>query len=317
MEFRSFSDLTDLVRDRVHEIPGDVELVVGVPRSGMLPASLIALILNRPLQDLESFLRGETATSGTTRPILQLGSVESVGRVLVVEDSISSGRSIEAVKSRVSARYPDLKPIYLAVYAAPHTKHFVDIHFDTCPHPRAFEWNLLNSWVCAEGAFDLDGVFCADPSDADNDDGPNYRRFLASAQQIRLPGQRLHRIVTSRLEKYRSETEDWLGRAGISYDHLDMLNGVTAEERREKRLHAPFKASVYAGDQSAKLFVESDPVQAAEIAKLSGKPVVDFKNMILAGPDAVSVPFAMRQGETIARRLRARLRKTAARLVGR
>ena len=34
----------------------NVDLVVGIPRSGMLPANLIAMYLNKPFTDINSFL---------------------------------------------------------------------------------------------------------------------------------------------------------------------------------------------------------------------------------------------------------------------
>lgn len=315
MHFRSLTDLADIVRSNLHRLPGDIELVVGVPRSGMVPAGMIALLIDRHLLDLESFLKGEIPGKGTTRGIPDAPAPDDLRRVLIVEDSISSGRSIEAVRKRIAETYPHLTPIYLAVIAAPHSSHMVDMFFDTCPHPRAFEWNLLNSWVCEEGGFDLDGVFCVDPNETENDDGAHYLKFLQEAQILRRPGKRLRRIITSRLEKYRPETEDWLSRAGIEFDRLDMLSGVDATERREKRLHAPFKAKLYAADPKMKVFIESDPAQAQEIARLSGKPVLDFTNMMIASPETLSLPYAARQSEEFVRSFKAKLQRKVRRIL--
>jgi len=309
MHFRNLTDLADIVRANIHKLKDDFDLVVGIPRSGMVPAGMIALLTDRHLLDLESFLSGQTPTRGTTRAIPELPAPADQRRVLIVEDSISSGRSIEAVRKRVADTYPQITPTYIAVIAAPHSRHLVDLYFDTCPHPRAFEWNLLNSWVCEEGAFDLDGVFCVDPKETENDDGPNYLKFLNEAQLYRRPGKRLHRIVTSRLEKYRPETEAWLSHHGVQFDHLDMMQGVSAAERREKRLHAPFKAKLYAADPKLKIFVESDPAQSKEIARLSGKPVLDFTNMTIASPETTSLPYAARQSEALVRNLKGKLRR--------
>ena len=46
MQYRTIRDLSDLIRRNLWKIPHDIDLVVGVPRSGMLPASMIALYLN-------------------------------------------------------------------------------------------------------------------------------------------------------------------------------------------------------------------------------------------------------------------------------
>lgn len=321
MQFRSLEDLARIVRAGAPGLRDDYELIVGVPRSGMLPATMIALLRNRPLLDLPSFLRGDLPENGLTRR-LDGGAVTDLAqlsRVLVVEDSLSSGRSLMAVRARIAAARPDLAVDYLAAIAAPETAHLADLHFDICPHPRCFEWNLMNSPVCADTLFDLDGVFCRDPEPSQNDDGPAYRAFIETAAQINRPRRPVRGVVTARLGAYRAGTAAWLAANGVETDRLEMLEGVTAAERREKRLHAPHKAKVYAADRGALLFVESDPAQAREIARLSGKPVLDFARMVLVGPDAASPAYAARRAEAGIARARAfagRVRRRLRRALG-
>lgn len=49
MNYRSISDLNQIILKRLYIIPRDIDLVVGIPRSGMFPANLLALYLNRPV----------------------------------------------------------------------------------------------------------------------------------------------------------------------------------------------------------------------------------------------------------------------------
>ena len=42
MQYRTIADLSALVRANIHKVPHDIDIVVGVPRSGMLPAMMIA-----------------------------------------------------------------------------------------------------------------------------------------------------------------------------------------------------------------------------------------------------------------------------------
>ena len=49
MNYRSVADLNDDVIAGLPLIPADVELVVGIPRSGLLAGTLVALALNVPL----------------------------------------------------------------------------------------------------------------------------------------------------------------------------------------------------------------------------------------------------------------------------
>ncbi len=303
MNFRSLADLVEITRTRAPELPRDFELVVGVPRSGMLPATVIALLLDRPLLDLDALIAGRMPESGLTRrPEVPFARLADVRRVLVVDDSITSGQSMARARARLRDARPDLDARFLAVISDRRAHPEADLQFDLCPMPRVFEWNMMNSWLCGEACFDLDGVLCADPTAAENDDGPRYRRFLAETALLRRPGLPVRRIVTSRLGRYRAETEAWLARHSITCERLDMLEGVSAGERREGRLHAPFKARVYASDPGARLFVESDPEQAAEIARLSGKPVLDAGSMRLMDPRVPSLPWAAAQVRDLPRR---------------
>ena len=59
MNYRSLNDLSRLSTECASQIPDDIELVIGIPRSGMLVASIIALKQNLPLTDLYSFLRND------------------------------------------------------------------------------------------------------------------------------------------------------------------------------------------------------------------------------------------------------------------
>ena len=88
-----------MIRRNLWKIPHDIDLVVGVPRSGMLPASMIALYLNTKFTDLDSFVNGHIYNTGWTRADFLKKS--DIHKVLVVDDSIYSGKSIEDVKEKL------------------------------------------------------------------------------------------------------------------------------------------------------------------------------------------------------------------------
>ncbi|MGB3626238.1 MAG: glycosyltransferase, partial [Henriciella sp.] len=106
------------------------------------------------------------------------------------------------------------------------------------------------------------------------DDGPKYIDFLLNAEPLFIPQKEISAIVTSRLEKYRPETESWLAAHNVAYKELIMLDLPSAAERRRLRAHAPFKAEVY-GARDDILFVESNFRQARDIAQLTDKPVIE------------------------------------------
>ena len=39
--YKSFSDLNSAIIRNLHKFPHDIDIVVGIPRSGMLPANLV------------------------------------------------------------------------------------------------------------------------------------------------------------------------------------------------------------------------------------------------------------------------------------
>src|SRR5262245_26615315 len=97
MQFKSIADLNAAIIGNLHRFSADVDLVVGVPRSGLLAASILALHANRPLADLDGFLAGRKLQSGRTRAPSGDGEpLSNAQRVLVLDDSIRSGKTLEA-----------------------------------------------------------------------------------------------------------------------------------------------------------------------------------------------------------------------------
>jgi orotate phosphoribosyltransferase len=92
-------------------------------------------------------------------------------------------------------------------------------------------------------------------------------------------------VVTSRLEKYRSETEQWLSDHQVEYSELVMLDEPDADTRRRERLHVKHKADFYARS-GTDLFIESDYAQAVQIAARSGRQVfaIDRREMVYPTP---------------------------------
>jgi uncharacterized HAD superfamily protein/pyrimidine operon attenuation protein/uracil phosphoribosyltransferase len=262
---RSVADLDATIVTELHRIPRQIDAVIGIPRSGMLAASLIALHLQKPLGDVE----GICANQVHRRSVRLIGA----RRLLLVDDTVLKGRAMAAAVAQIRQARPDVQIIRLAVYDAGHTPPgSVDIALATCPCPRAFAWNMWRHKRLPRWMFDLDGVFCRDPTGKENDDGPAYRRFMAVVEPRFLPQRPIGWIVTGRLEKYRADTEAWLRRHHIHAQALYMLDLPSKAARMEHGGRAAFKAHWYS-QLPAELFIESDPGQAQKIARLSRKPV--------------------------------------------
>lgn len=293
MKFRTIDHMHSDILHNLWKVPADVDLIVGVPRSGMLAASMIALLLNRPLVDLDGFIEGRVFMTGSTRR--RAGAEMKPIHALVVDDSTHSGAAMLEVQRKINVRGQALPKVTTCViYGTSTTNASVDIVFEVVESPRIFEWNVMHHpKILAHACLDIDGVLCHDPTRDENDDGERYREFLASAKPLYLPSHRIHALVTSRLEKYREPTEKWLSENGILYDHLIMLDLPSAVERRRLGSHAAHKAKYYAQSNST-LFIESELLQARTIAVASGKPVLSLEGPEMVLPNSLS-PIAIRQ----------------------
>lgn len=274
MNYRNITDLNNIILKRLNIIPRDFDLIVGVPRSGMLPANLLSLYLNRPYTDIHSFLNGHIYKAGARS---QFFDISEFKKILVVDDSIASGSAMVEVKESLKHLESKFDIEYCAVYIIPGKEKMVDYFFEIVPLPRYFQWNILNHTTLEKACFDIDGVLCADPLPEQNDDGPKYIDFILNAPPLFIPGSKIGTVVTSRLEKYRKETETWLQANNIKYNDLVMLDLPNMEARQRANNHGDHKAKAYMAKPYV-LFVESEYHQAVEINRLSKKPVLCTAN---------------------------------------
>jgi uncharacterized HAD superfamily protein/orotate phosphoribosyltransferase len=276
--FLSFADLGAKVAGGIDKVPIGIDMVVGLPRSGMIPAYMIGLYRNVSVLDLPSFLSGCTPENGLRETGNKRKSAMQADWILLVDDSISTGRAMREALSKIRASGFTGKVTSCVIVAEPSRFNEVDIQFCEMPNPRVFEWNAFHHEVVEEACFDLDGVLCVDPTEAENDDGPRYRAFLQNAQPRFRTTRTIGDIVSARLEKYREPTEQWLADNHISYRRLHLIDLPTAKDRIKANAHCPHKAKLYR-ESGARIFFESDPAQAEEIARLTSKPVLCTDNM--------------------------------------
>lgn len=263
LSVRSVADLNRAIATNLHRIDRSAfDVVVGIPRSGMIPTSLLATHLQTPLADVTGYLAGIVHGRAGR-------AVEAGARILLVDDTVNDGRSMARAVAALKGR----RITRLCVYG-PYkgVSGLVDIALEECPGPRAFGWNLWKHKRMSRWAFDLDGVLCRDPANAENDDGERYEAFIAVAEPLFLPQRPIGHIVTCRLERYRSATEDWLRRHGIEFGQLHMMPFASKAERMAAGNRGGWKASIVR-ETGAEFFIESCPKQAGIVAREAGVPV--------------------------------------------
>jgi orotate phosphoribosyltransferase len=319
MNYRSFSHLAENMRTWSTTLPRDIDLVVGVPRSGLLVANLIALYRDLPLADLDGLLEGNILATGPrcSRPLDENSLNDRSRTILVVDDCVASGGAMREVMRKVEPLRERHEVLLGAAYYDPRAEVALDVAYEPLHMPYIFEWNLMHSWIVENGCLDMDGVLCHDPEPHEDDDGPLYERFLRETKPHMLPTRKIARIVTSRLEKYRALTESWLQRHGVRYEELTMMDCPSAAERDATRCHGTYKAEVYRSNRRYQLFVESEAEQARHIARLSGKPVFCIETMEMLNPglypwqNEQTAPSDYHRNGTLVGRLRRGMRRAS------
>ncbi|MCS7306061.1 MAG: hypothetical protein NZ602_13275, partial [Thermoguttaceae bacterium] len=290
MHYRNIATLTSQLAQWWDRLPQDIELIVGIPRSGLLVANLLALFRNLPVADLEGFLQGRLLASGRRCPDVDRANFLAQPRtVLVVDDSILSGDSLAKARQTIQQAHLPHRIYYAAVYVAPDRTQEVDFYCELVPPPVAYEWNLLHHPVLQEACVDIDGVLCRNPTPEEDDDGPRYEQFLREVHPLCIPSVPIGCLVTSRLEKYRELTEQWLAHWQIPYRRLEMLPLEDAAARTAFTAQAAFKAAVFR-QMGEQLFIESSFQQAQEIAYLSRGPVLCIETQQIYTHETIREP---------------------------
>lgn len=311
MNFRSIANLNQVVVAALPRVPRDFDLVVGIPRSGLLAANMLALHLNLPLTDMRGLIQQRLLQSGRRMGDARADFFDRIRKVLVVDDSVNSGTAMRRARAELDAAGLPYELVYAACYVTHESQDLVDLWLEIVPTPRVFEWNVMHQDLLGESCVDIDGVLCRDPSVEENDDGPRYREFLSKVEPLFLPTVKVGALVSARLEKYRPETEAWLARHGVEYDELILLDLPDARARRERACHGSHKADAYR-TRDALLFVESDARQAAEIARLASRPVLCIGTRRMYYPDSLltdASQLTKHKAGRLVEKLRSRLKR--------
>ena len=198
--------MSNIIRNKIHKVPDDVLLIVGIPRSGMLAALMIAEAINLPSVDIDKFLKSDNnivTLSGYRKNLMNLNNRNAV---MIVDDTVNSGLSLNNVKKQVidSNKNNTCKIYYCCVYAeGEHAKEMVDVYFcdNYIPNEKnyLYEWNIFHHYPdhSMTMMFDLDGVFCVNPPDDHNTE--LYENYIKDPIPLIIPTTKLGAICTYRL----------------------------------------------------------------------------------------------------------------------
>lgn len=261
IEFKTYKEL---IEDSLDFIPKIAELkpaiILGVSRSGLIPATIIAQQLCLPLGVLyedKLFIEGR---------FVDIDFIK--GQHVVIDDSCYGGTTVNYLKNL----YP--RDIFACIYS--NDGSYVDLYYKILPSPRLFEWNIFHHNIMERTMMDMDGVLCLNPP---NEDSNEYLTFIEDATPLRLP-KKINTLITARLQKYTGIIKDWTTRYGIKYDALITSPFLDHKKRRawarELGGYGVWKGNIYK-ESKCELFVESDPIQSRQIQKIANKPVYSFE----------------------------------------
>lgn len=280
MIYTSYEDLSNCIRRNAWKVTYDTDLIVGVPRFGMIPALMLAELLNKPCADLDAFVEGRTMSCGGRERLMQKGKEKNV---LILDDTVCNGTAMGKVREKVRPIADKYDITFATVYAeGRNAKNMVDLYFEDIYRPGEkvwlYEWNVLHHYAKKTKAamWDIDGLLCKDPPD--DRDQAAYESYLPEAIPMIIPTTFVGALVTYRLEKYRGVTEKWLKEHGVEYGELRMFDAPNRDVRNQTISPAKYKARLYMEADWAMLFVESDERQAERIFQRSGKPVFCYEN---------------------------------------
>lgn len=273
MTYITLADMNAAIRRNLWKIPRDIDYIVGIPRSGMIAASIISSYLNVPLTDTRSLVAGLEPYGGRR---LKYFSSRHTGRALVVDDTVWNGGAKNETKKMLSG-VQGVELIYMCVYLEGRGEDAVDIWLedvrqctDNYKQPVLYEWNIMQHHpkLMSRCLYDLDGVMCPDPPD--ERDEQRYLDYIADAPPLFIPRTPIGGIITYRLQRNRAVTERWLHSQGVQFGELIMFDSDTF-----KRGVSPeqYKGDYYRMHRNYELFVESSDKQARRIAEIAGKAV--------------------------------------------
>jgi hypoxanthine phosphoribosyltransferase len=245
-------------------LPEDVDAVVAIARSGLLPGTLIACLRHLPLWATQGGMaNGEKRLTPVGGGIRLTGEHEppispQPKHVALVDDTAWSGHSMRTWLPVVRHQWPEARVTRAVVYAHPNSFPWVDVALARYEGTHYLEWNLFNTGYADSMATDLDGILC------------NPRTGLPIQTPRRRP---VLAVITGRPQEARADTIAWLTKHGIRYRELVLGPWQTWAELPDAETIGRWKAGEILR-VGAQLYVESEPAQAVVIRRETGRQVL-------------------------------------------
>ncbi|OJX90663.1 MAG: hypothetical protein BGP01_04610 [Paludibacter sp. 47-17] len=149
--YRNIADMNSLLLKKLSILPRHFDLVVGIKESGLIPANLLALYLNLPFSDLNSFLKGHIYKAGERGSFF---THQENKRVLIIDDSLRTGATMQKVRSELAPLSDRFQFSYGVVYLVPGKEPEVDYFFEHLDLPQFMQWHMMADGIREKVSFD-------------------------------------------------------------------------------------------------------------------------------------------------------------------
>lgn len=253
MQYRAIRDLEATVSSGIASLHVKPDLVVGVPRSGILAGMFASMASGSPLTDIEGFERGEVVFPEHGKVDLSKSRRLSV---LVIDDCVNSGISLDKIRARLLPYCDQHDFTFCVAYGPRKHNKYTDIIFEQLAAPHIFEWNVMHHDLLLGAMVDIDEVIFGD-AEPDICNAP----FRIATKPIGFG-------VTRLPETMRPRLEDALKRRGVTVKRIEMLGTNMQETARAK-------GACYLRTRSF-LYIARSTATADMVACAAAKPVLSL-----------------------------------------
>lgn len=250
----------------------DYDIIIGVPRCGLLVASIIAAKGGKALASTDTVSRGELWNS--RRAI----SLDCAKRVLLVDDSLGTGKTIQRHQQAIKARYPHLEVDTASMIVHRENYHMVDYYYKIIPTPLILEWEIMDEAKVDILAVNMEGVLCQPYQDSPGRNEEEYLRWVKGAKPYMIPSYHFDAVLSDRSERYRAESEEWLRIHNVQYRELrfsDLIGpGVDQGVPNQQKIE-------HLNELKPQMFFEYSMTSAQAIWDLTKIPTLSFEAMVL------------------------------------
>ena len=174
---RDFNYINALVFNNLYKIPEDIDLVVGIPRSGLIISNMVAEYRALPSTDLYSYINDIPVQKIAKESLAPVYDVKNAKHILLVDDAVGFGISMTNAKNLI-LKNKNIKITTFTVFTEDYGKNKVDIYCQILKD-QFLPWSTLKRSTPV-ACVDIDGVLTQDVPNWANDDGQKYIEFLSN-----------------------------------------------------------------------------------------------------------------------------------------